>query len=56
LSATLTSRLLPLLQEERSRFLTTTGVSEESYGRSFGEPEAALTRSGLGDFLHGGAA
>jgi len=55
LSTALTSRLLSLLKEERIRFLTTTGVSEESYQRSFGHPEAALARSGLGSFLHGGA-
>jgi hypothetical protein len=55
LSATLTSRLLSLLQEERARFLTATGLSEESYQQSFGNPEAALARSGLGSFLHGGA-
>jgi hypothetical protein len=55
LSATLTSRLLSLFKEERIHFLTTTGLSAESYKQFFGHPEAALVRSGLGSFLHGGA-
>jgi hypothetical protein len=54
LAAELASRIKPALSEEVGRFLTATGISRESYRRSFGEPAAALVRSGLGDFLHNG--
>lgn len=47
----LTSRLQQALSEEVERFLTATGLTRENYRRIFGEPEAALARSGLRDFL-----
>ncbi len=50
----LTSRIRPAMENEKERFLTTTGLTPEGYHRSFGEPESALARSGLGDFLSGG--
>jgi len=50
----LTSRIRPAMENEKKRFLTTTGLTPEGYHRSFGEPESALARSGLGDFLSGG--
>ncbi len=51
LAATLSERLRPLLAEEVGCFLQTTGLTPEQYRRAFGSPEAALSRSGLRDFL-----
>lgn len=55
LATELTIRLGQALAQERERFLATTGLSLEQYRYAFGEPEAALARSGLGDFLDGGS-
>lgn len=55
LAAELVPRLTQFLIEERERFLTATSLSSEQYRHSFGEPGAALARSGLGDFLNGGS-
>jgi len=55
LATELASRLDQFLAKERERFLATTGLSPEQYRHSFGEPETALARSGLGDFLNGGS-
>jgi hypothetical protein len=55
LAAELASRLGQALAPERERFLATTGLGLEQYQHSFGEPETALMRSGLGDFLNGGS-
>ena len=56
LALALASRLGQTLSEEGERFLTTIGLSRESYRRYFGEPEAALARSGLKAFLSNGNA
>jgi hypothetical protein len=53
LATELTSRIRRAVDEEQERFLATTGLSRESYRRSFGEPASALVRSGLNDFLKG---
>jgi hypothetical protein len=55
LATELASRLSQFLAQERERFLSTTGLSPEQYRHAFGEPEAALARSGLGEFLNGGS-
>lgn len=55
LAAELTKRIGSLLKEEEERFLTVTGLTRQSYRRSFGEPAAALARGGLRDFLNGGS-
>ena len=47
----LRQRLQPVLDEEVELFLQTTGLTHEQYEQAFGKPEAALCRSGLGDFL-----
>lgn len=54
LAGELTNRVGAALGEEEERFLLATGLTRENYRRSFGEPEAALARSGLSDFLNGG--
>jgi hypothetical protein len=54
LATELTSRISQAMEKEEERFLTTTGLTPEDYRCSFGEPESALARSGLGDFLSGG--
>ena len=51
LAATLCQRIRPVLVEEAECFLQTTGLAPEQYTRAFGSSEAALRRSGLGDFL-----
>jgi len=51
LAAELMNRIRQALDEEQERFLATTGLSLERYRHCFGEPEAALARSGLGAFL-----
>ena len=53
LAATLSQRLQPVLAEEVECFLQTTGLTPEQHVSAFGSPEAALRRSGLGDFLDG---
>lgn len=55
LAVELTNRIGSLLKEEAERFLTATGLTRQSYHCSFGEPEAALARGGLRDFLNGGS-
>lgn len=45
--------LQPLLATERTSFCAATGLSSEAYRNAFGEPEGALARSGLKDFLSG---
>ena len=51
LAAMLSQRIRPVLAEEVTCFLQTTGLTAEQYAQAFGSPEAALRRSGLGDFL-----
>ncbi|MGH7966332.1 MAG: hypothetical protein ACRERD_31655 [Candidatus Binatia bacterium] len=51
----LTGRLGQTLGGEVARFLAATGLTPESYRRAFGEPEAALVRSGLKEFLDKGS-
>jgi hypothetical protein len=51
LAAELMSRIRQVMEKERERFLATIGLTPEEYHRSFGRPESALARSGLGDFL-----
>jgi hypothetical protein len=51
LAATLKHRLQQSLTQEREHFLAVTGLTSERYRQSFGEPEAALRRSGLKEFL-----
>jgi hypothetical protein len=46
----LSQRLRQAFPSERALFLTTTGLSSEQYRAAFGDPEAALRRSGLADF------
>jgi hypothetical protein len=41
------------LAVEREQFLAVTSLSREYYQRIFGDPEAALDRSGFTDFLSG---
>ena len=41
------------LAVEREQFLSVTSLSREHYQRAFGDPETALERSGLTDFLSG---
>jgi hypothetical protein len=53
LAAELRSRIGQALEEEKERFLTATGLTRERYRCHFGEPETALARSGLKDFLNG---
>ena len=53
LAETLYRRIRPVLTEEVECFLQTTGLTPEQYTQAFGSPEAALRRSGLGDFLAG---
>ncbi len=55
LATELTSRISQAMAKEQARFLATTSLTPEDYRRSFGEPEAALARSGLRDFLNGGS-
>jgi hypothetical protein len=54
LATELITRIGPMLSEEVEHFLVATGMSRESYRRSFGEPETALGRSGLKNFLDDG--
>jgi hypothetical protein len=54
LAAELMYRMKHTMEKEQARFLATTSLTQEGYRRSFGEPESALARSGLGDFLNGG--
>ncbi|HEV8713590.1 MAG TPA: hypothetical protein VGX03_12280 [Candidatus Binatia bacterium] len=51
LATELISRLRQVMDKELERFLATIGLPPEDYHRSFGQPESALARSGLGDFL-----
>ena len=53
LAETLYQRIQPVLAEEVECFLHTTGLTPEQYASAFGSAEAALRRSGLGDFLDG---
>lgn len=53
LAQELRSRLALRLEEERERFLVTTGFTPARYRQAFGESAAALARSGLADFLAG---
>ncbi len=53
LAETLSQRIRPVLAEEVACFLQTTGLTPEQYAQAFGSPEAALRRSGLGNFLDG---
>ena len=47
----LRERLCHSLADERAQFLVATGLSLEHYQRVFGDARAALTRSGLAEFL-----
>jgi hypothetical protein len=51
LAARLREGLNKGLAEELERFLLTTGLSHEDYRRTFSDPDAALGRSGLAEFL-----
>ncbi len=53
LAETLYQHIQPVLAEEATCFLQTTGLTPEQYTQAFGSSEAALRRSGLGDFLEG---
>ena len=53
LAETLYQRIQPVLAGEVECFLHTTGLTPEQYASAFGSAEAALRRSGLGDFLDG---
>ncbi len=53
LAEALYQRIRPVLAEEAECFLQTTGLTPEQYAQAFGSSEAALRRSGLGDFLEG---
>jgi hypothetical protein len=55
LTTELLSRIRQVMEKELERFLATLGLTPEDYYRSFGPPESALARSGLGDFLSGGS-
>jgi hypothetical protein len=50
LAQPLRQRLTQALATERALFLSTTGLSEDRYRAAFGDPAAALKRSGLEDF------
>jgi len=54
LAEELTRCMKQTIAKEQVRFLTTLGLTPEDYQHSFGEPESALARSGLGAFLNGG--
>jgi hypothetical protein len=51
LAAMLRQRLHQSLPQERAYFFASTGLTPERYRQSFGEPEAALSRGGLKEFL-----
>lgn len=51
----LTGQLVQALRDEGERFLTATGITRENYRRTFGDPEAALARSGLKEFFDNAA-
>lgn len=51
LAYTLKPRLQQSLAQEREHFLAVTGLTQEQYRQSFGEPEVAFSRSGLKEFL-----
>ena len=53
LAETLYQHIQPVLAEEATCFLQTTGLTPNQYTQVFGSSEAALRRSGLGDFLEG---
>jgi hypothetical protein len=46
-------QLLRRLAVEQEQFLAVTTLSRDDYHRAFGDPETALERSGLADFLSG---
>ncbi|HJY82808.1 MAG TPA: hypothetical protein VKK81_17200 [Candidatus Binatia bacterium] len=54
LAEELTRRIKQTMEKEQACFLTTLGLTPEDYQCSFGKPESALVRSGLGAFLNGG--
>lgn len=54
LAQRLAERVQAELAAETEYFLDTTGLSRTDYERAFGKPEAALRRSGLGEFLGAG--
>jgi len=51
LATELSGRIGQVMDKEREHFLATVGLTPEEYHRFFGQPESALARSGLGDFL-----
>src|SRR5262249_2368620 len=55
LATELSNRLRQIVEQEPERFLMTVGLTPDDYHRSFGKPESALARSGLGAFLSGGS-
>jgi len=54
LAAALSNQLSLSLQQEYEQFLTATGFTAIQYRHLFGEPLAALTRSGLAEFCENG--
>jgi hypothetical protein len=51
LATELSGRIGQVMDKEREHFLATVGLTPQEYHRFFGQPESALARSGLGDFL-----